>query len=169
MRKTKKIWMDGKLIDWDDAKIHILTHALHYGTACFDGIRGNWNEQQQLFLFRVKDHYERMHKGCRLLKITLPYSVDELCRLTVEVVDRSGYREDVYVRPMAYKSSEAIGVRLHDLEDDFFIVVAILPAYLDADKGVRCLQRRWSCEPGVRSLGHAAAAGGTLSASLSPG
>ncbi|HEX75415.1 MAG TPA: branched-chain amino acid transaminase [Dehalococcoidia bacterium] len=127
-----------------EAKIGILTHALHYGTACFDGIRGNWNdEQQQLFLFRVKDHYERMYKGCRILKINLPYSVDELCQLTTELVEKSGYREDVYIRPLAYKSSEAIGVRLHDLEDDFLIIVATLPAYLDAEKGVRCCTSSW--------------------------
>lgn len=127
-----------------EAKIGILTHALHYGTACFEGIRGNWNEdQEQLYLFRVREHYERMHKGCRILKINLPYSVDELCQLTVKVVEKSGYREDVYIRPMAYKSSEAIGVRLHDLEDDFFIIVATLPAYLDADKGVRCCTSSW--------------------------
>jgi len=127
-----------------EAKIGILTHALHYGTACFDGIRGQWNdEQEQILLFRVKDHYERMHKGCRILKIGLPYSVDELCQLTVELVERSGYREDVYIRPLAYKSSEQIGVKLHDLEDDFFIIVATLPAYLDAEKGVRCCTSSW--------------------------
>lgn len=127
-----------------EAKIGILTHALHYGTACFEGIRGNWSdEQERLFLFRVRDHYERMLKSCRILKIDLPYSVDELCQLTVKVVEKSGYCEDVYIRPMAYKSSEAIGVRLHNLEDDFFIIVAILPAYLDIDKGVRCCTSSW--------------------------
>src|SRR4030066_2011072 len=127
-----------------EAKIGVLTHALHYGTACFEGIRGNWNdEQEQLFLFRVKDHYERMLKSCRILKISLPYSVDELCQFTVKLVEKSGYREDVYIRPLAYKSSEVVGVRLHDLEDDFLIVVVTLPAYLDADAGVRCCTSSW--------------------------
>ncbi|UCH51095.1 MAG: branched-chain amino acid transaminase [Chloroflexota bacterium] len=127
-----------------EAKIGILTHALHYGTACFEGIRGNWNDgQEQLFIFRIKDHYERMLKGCRILKINLPYSAEDMCQLTVELVEKSGYREDVYIRPLAYKSSEAIGVRLHDLEDDFLIIVATLPAYLDADEGVRCCTSSW--------------------------
>lgn len=127
-----------------EAKIGVLTHALHYGTACFEGIRGNWNdEQEKLFLFRVKDHYERMLKSCRILKISLPYSVDELCQFTVKLVEKSGYREDVYIRPLAYKSSEIVGVRLHDLEDDFLIVVVTLPAYLDADAGVRCCTSSW--------------------------
>jgi branched-chain amino acid aminotransferase len=127
-----------------EAKIGILTHALHYGTACFDGIRGQWNdEQEQMLLFRVSDHYERLHKGCRILKINLPYSVDELCQLTAELVEKSDYREDVYIRPLAYKSSEQIGVKLHGLEDDFLIIVATLPAYLDAEKGVRCCTSSW--------------------------
>ena len=127
-----------------EAKIGVLTHALHYGTACFDGIRGQWSdEQEEMYLFRVRDHYERMHKGCRILKIDLPYTVDELTRLTVELVEKSGYREDIYIRPLAYKSSEQIGVRLHDLEDDFLIVVATLPAYLNAEQGVRCCTSSW--------------------------
>ena len=134
----------GQFMPLAEAKIGILTHALHYGTACFDGIRGNWNsEQEQLFLFRVRDHYERMHQGCRILKIKPPYSVDKMCQLTVEAVEKSGYLEDVYIRPLAYKSSEAIGVRLHGLEDDFFIIVATLAAYLDAEKGVRCCTSSW--------------------------
>lgn len=127
-----------------EAKIGILTHALHYGTACFDGIRGNWNaKEEQLYLFRVKDHYERLLKGCRLLKIHLPYSIEELCELTRGVAERSGYREDIYIRPLAYKSSEAIGVRLHNLEDDFLIIVATLSAYLDVEKGCRCCTSSW--------------------------
>jgi branched-chain amino acid aminotransferase len=127
-----------------EAKVGILTHALHYGTACFEGIRGNWNdEQEQLFLFRVKDHYERMLGNCRILKISLPYSADEMCQLTVKLVEKSGYREDVYIRPLAYKSSEVVGVRLHDLDDDFLIIVVTLSAYLNADEGVRCCTSSW--------------------------
>jgi branched-chain amino acid aminotransferase len=127
-----------------EAKIGVLTHALHYGTACIEGIRGNWDSKQERFcLFRIQNHYERMVEGCRILKINLPYSVDKLCRLTAELVEKSGYQEDVYIRPLAYKSSEAIGVRLHNLEDDFFIVVTTLPPYLDAENGVRCCISSW--------------------------
>jgi branched-chain amino acid aminotransferase len=127
-----------------EAKIGILTHAFHYGTACFEGIRGNWDSEYGRFcIFRIKDHYKRMLNGCRLLKISLPYSLDKLCQLTVESVERSNYHEDVYIRPVAYKSSEAIGVRLHDLEDDFLIIVTTLPAYLDTQNGVRCGTSSW--------------------------
>jgi len=127
-----------------EAKIGVLTHALHYGTACFEGIRGNWDSRQRRFcLFRIQDHYKRMLGGCRILKINLPYSVDKLCQLTGELVERSGYEEDVYIRPLAYKSSESVGVRLHNLEDDFLIIVTTLPPYLDAENGVRCCTSSW--------------------------
>jgi branched-chain amino acid aminotransferase len=133
-----------QFIPLSEAKIGVLTHALHYGTGCIEGIRGNWDsKEKRLCLFRIRDHYERMVEGCRILKINLPYSVDKLCKLTAELVERSGYEEDVYIRPLAYKSSEAVGVRLHNLEDDFLIVVTTLPPYLDAENGVRCCTSSW--------------------------
>ena len=128
----------------EDAKMSILTHALHYGTGCFDGIRGNWNEEEgELYLFRVKEHFERLRNGCRILRINLSLTVDEMVKLTVETVAKSNYREGVYIRPVAYKSQEAIGVRLHNLEDDFFLIVSTLPAYIDTEKGVRCCTSSW--------------------------
>jgi len=127
-----------------EAKIGILTHALHYGTGCIEGIRGNWDSKERRFcLFRIQDHYARMLGGFRILKMKLPYSVDKLCQLTAELVERSGYQEDVYIRPLAYKSSEALGPRLHNLDDDFLVIVTTFPAYLDTEKGVRCCTSSW--------------------------
>jgi branched-chain amino acid aminotransferase len=77
------------------------------------------------------------------LRINLPLTVDEMVKLTVETVAKSNYREGVYIRPVAYKSQEAIGVRLHNLEDDFFLIVSTLPAYIDTEKGVRCCTSSW--------------------------
>lgn len=126
-----------------EAKIGILTHALHYGTACFEGIRANWDSERQNFcLFRMEDHYKRMLNGCHILKIKLPYSVSKLCQLTSELLQQSGFREDVYIRPLAYKSSETIGVRLHELEDDFLIIATPLPPYLGTE-GIRCCTSSW--------------------------
>jgi len=127
-----------------DAKIGVLTQALHYGTGCFDGIRGNWDSEKSRFcLFRLKDHYKRMLESCRILKISLPYSNDDLCRLTVELLAKSAYREDVYIRPLAYKSAANLAIRLHDIEDDFLAVVTTLPTYLDTEKGVRSCVSSW--------------------------
>ena len=109
-----------EFVPLSEAKIGVMTHALHYGCAIFEGIRGNWNEEQkQIFLFRLKEHYERLHNGCQVLKIDLPYSIEKLCQITVELVEKCGFQEDIYIRPLAYKSSEALGVRLHGLDSDF--------------------------------------------------
>jgi branched-chain amino acid aminotransferase len=131
-----------------EAKVSIVTHALNYGTGCFEGIRGNWNaEEQQLYLFRLRDHYERLARSCRVLKITLPYSVEELCELTRELVARNRFRQDVYIRPIAYKASEVIGVRLHDLEDAFAIFCVPFGAYHQVEKGIRCGTVSWRRVP----------------------
>lgn len=128
-----------------EAKIGILTHALHYGTACFEGIRGNWNQaDEQVYIFRCPEHYQRLVDSCQVLKIKLPYSIDELCKITAELVARSAFHEDVYIRPVAYKSTEMIGVRLHDVGDDFFILVATMGPYLEGmDRGIRCGISSW--------------------------
>jgi len=132
-----------QFVPLSEAKIGVMTHAFHYGTAVFEGIRGNWNsEQQQIYLFRPKEHYERLHTSCRVLKINLPYTVDELCQITVELVERSGFEEDIYIRPLAYKSSESLGVRLHDLDDDFLVFAIPWGRYLDVDKA-RCGISSW--------------------------
>lgn len=127
-----------------EAKVGIMTHALNYGTACFEGIRGNWNsEQSQMYLFRPRDHYLRLLKSCHILKINVPYSPDQLCEITTELVEKNNYQEDIYVRPLAYKSSQAVGVRLHNLEDDLFVFVTPFGPYLDTEKGAKCGISSW--------------------------
>ncbi|MBA7639009.1 Branched-chain-amino-acid aminotransferase [subsurface metagenome] len=134
-----------QFVPLSEAKIGVMTNSLHYGTAVFEGIRGNWNrEQQHIYLFRLREHYQRMHQGCQALKINLPYTIDELCQITIELVRKSGFQEDIYLRPLAYKSSEALGVRLHDLEDDFLIMAIPWGRYLDVDKA-RCGVSSWRC------------------------
>ena len=126
-----------------EAKIGVMTHCLHYGTALFEGIRGNWNsEQKQLYIFRLKEHYQRMLNGCRLLNIDLPHTIDELCRITAELVEKCRFQEDIYVRPLAYKGSEALGLRLHGLEDEFLVFAIPWGLYLDMDKA-RCMVSSW--------------------------
>ena len=126
-----------------EAKLGIMTTALHYGTGIFEGIRGNWNDKKkQIYLFRLKDHYLRLLNGCRVLKIKLPHSADELCQITVKLVAMCQFEEDLYIRPLAYKSAERLGVRLHDVEDDFLALVIPWGPYLDMDKA-RCGVSSW--------------------------
>ena len=132
-----------KFVPLSEAKIGVMTHSLHYGTALFEGIRGNWNsEQKQLYIFRLKEHYQRLLNGCRLLNIDLLYTTDELCRITVELVEKCRFQEDIYVRPLAYKGSEALGLRLHGLENDFLVFAIPWGLYLDMDKA-RCMVSSW--------------------------
>ena len=127
----------------EEAKIGIMTHCLHYGTAIFEGIRGNWNESQgQTYVFRLREHFERLARGCKVLQIELPLTIDEMCDLTVELVAKCGFQEDVYIRPVAYTSSQALGVRLHNLDHDFFMFVIPWGPYLDVDKA-RCCVSSW--------------------------
>ncbi|HEY3115296.1 MAG TPA: branched-chain amino acid transaminase [Chloroflexota bacterium] len=155
------------IVPLEEAKVGIMTHALNYGTGVFEGIRGNWNvEQKQLYLFRMRDHFDRLLQSARTIRIRIDESVDELCDITLEVVRRSGFQEDVYVRPLAYKSSEEVGVRLHDLEDDLNIFVTPFGAYLDADKGIRCCTSSWRRVPDTSIPGRAKVTGIYINSAL---
>ncbi|MDP2919774.1 MAG: branched-chain amino acid transaminase [Dehalococcoidia bacterium] len=136
-------YLKKKYVPLEQANINVMTNFMHYGTGVFEGIRGNWNKtHRQLYLFRLKEHYERMRNGCHILNIELPYTIDELCEITVKVAQTSAFEEDVYVRPVAYKSSETLGVRLHNLESDFFAFVFPWGPYLDTDRA-RCVVSSW--------------------------
>jgi branched-chain amino acid aminotransferase len=133
-----------QIVPLSEAKIGIMTHAFNYGTGVFEGIRGNWNEaEQQVYVFRIKEHFDRLRKSCRIMQIEFPYSDEELFSTVTRLVEMGGFKEDVYIRPLAYKSSEVLGVRLHDLEDDLLIFVAPFGPYLDIEKGARCQTSTW--------------------------
>jgi len=120
-----------------------MTQALHYGTGLFEGIRGNWNAGQgQMFIFRLEEHYQRLANGARLLKIDLGHTVDEMCELTVELARRCDFKEDIYFRPLAYKSTEQLGVRLHNLDGNFLVIAIPWGRYLDTDS-CRCGVSSW--------------------------
>ncbi|MEX0801473.1 MAG: branched-chain amino acid transaminase [Dehalococcoidia bacterium] len=141
---TPYAYFQKQIVPLSEAKLGIMTHAFNYGTGVFEGVRGNFNDAEgQIYVFRLKEHYDRLRRSCRVMRIDFPYSDEELHSLTTKLVEMSGYREDVYIRPLAYKSSEVLGVRLHDLEDDFLIFVTPFGPYLDIDKGARCCTSSW--------------------------
>jgi branched-chain amino acid aminotransferase len=136
-------YLNKQFLPLEEAKLGIMTNFLHYGTAVFEGIRGNWNpRKKQMYIFRLREHYQRLLDGCRVLNIDLPYTLDELCQLTVKLVEMCRFEEDAYIRPLAYKSSESLGVRLHNLDCDFLVFAFPWGPYLDAD-GVRCRVSSW--------------------------
>jgi branched-chain amino acid aminotransferase len=141
---TKYVFFQGQVVPVDQAKISIRTHALHYGTACFGGIRGYWNDgDEQLYVFRIRDHYERFLNSAKLLMMKLPYSVNELAKITLDLLRREEWREDVYIRPLAYKADELIGVRLHDLTDALTIFSLPFGRYIEKEEGAHVTFSSW--------------------------
>ncbi len=121
-----------------------MTHALHYGTACFGGIRGYWNDDaEQLFVFRIRDHYRRFLNSAKLLMMDLPHSEDELSEITLNLLRREGWREDVYIRPLAYKADEKIGVRLHNMTDEMTIFSVPFGRYIEKEEGAHVTFSSW--------------------------
>jgi branched-chain amino acid aminotransferase len=137
------VYFGGNYVPLKDARVGILTHALHYGTGVFEGIRAYWDDaEHQLFLFRPEEHYERWTQNCGILRIEVPLSPDELVAITVELMRRNGLRTDVYVRPLAYKSAERVGVST-DNQDAFAIMALPFGEYLHSEQGLHAGVSAW--------------------------
>ena len=152
----------GNIVPLEDARVSVMTHALHYGTAVFEGIRGNWNEEQgKLYLFRMMEHYERLLQGCRMMLMDIPYTAEDLCEITVGLLQSCGYKQDLYVRPLAYKSEELVAnLKLQDLGSDFTLVAVPFGDYIDAEGAIHCTTSSWRriddtvIPPRVKISGH---------------
>lgn len=141
---TKHAFFQGQIVPIEQAKISVMTHALHYGTACFGGLRGYWNDdREQLFVFRIFDHFERFLNSTKLLRMELPYSVNELAEITLDLLRQEGWRQDVYIRPLAYKADAGIGVRLHDLTDELTIFSLPFGRYIEREEGAHVTFSSW--------------------------
>ena len=137
-------YFEGAWVPMRDAKVSIMTHAFMYGTATFEGIRAYWNpDQGRLYGLKLREHVERLRQSCRILLMKDVPSVDELTGLIVETIRRNGFRQDAYVRPSFYKSSRLIGVRLHDLDNEMYIVALPFGNYIDTEAGVRVMTSSW--------------------------
>jgi branched-chain amino acid aminotransferase len=142
--QTRYAFFKGEIVPIEEAKVSVRTHTLNYGTGCFEGIRGYWNEEeQQLLIFKLREHYERFMESCRILFIELPYSAGELTRITLDLLRLEGFREDTYIRPLAYKADEAIGVKLHDMQDEVAIFTTPFGRYVEAEEGARVHVSSW--------------------------
>ena len=137
-------YFENDFVPMEEAKISVMTHAFLYGTACFEGIRAYWSEEEeQLLVFRMQEHYERIINSCKILRINPGYTVDELCQITLELLRRNGDRQDVYLRPVFYKSTHAIGVKLSGLDDAFLLFAIPFGDYLDTDRGLKARVSSW--------------------------
>jgi branched-chain amino acid aminotransferase len=138
------VYADGRFCRYDEARVGLLTHGLHYGTGCFEGVRGYWNaDERELWLLHLREHYARLTKSSRILMMKIPHSVDELIELTVEVCARNRFEHDVYIRPFMYKSAEEIGVRLAGVADAFAIVAIPYRSYYGGAVGLKACVSPW--------------------------
>lgn len=141
---TRFAFFEGAIVPIEQAKISIMTQTFSYGTGCFEGIRAYWSQDEgQLFVFRMPEHYERLHRSARLLRSQVPYTVSQLGEITVELLRREEFREDVYIRPIVYKATEGIGVRLHDLRDGFCMFALPFGKYVHKEEGCAAQVSSW--------------------------
>jgi branched-chain amino acid aminotransferase len=137
-------YFEGAYVPMRDANVSIMTHAFMYGTATFEGIRAYWNaEQKQLYGLFIREHVERIRKSARILLMDPVQSVDELSTIILETVRRNQFREDAYIRPSFYKSTRAIGVRLHHLEHELDVITVPFGDYVDTTRGIRIMSSSW--------------------------
>ena len=144
MDLPKFAYFRGKIVPYSEAKVGVLTHALNYGTAAFGGVRSYWSDdEEQLFLFRPLDHYKRFLNSAKLLCMEFDHTPESLTQVCVDLLRQEGYRCDVYLRPLAYKADEIIGVRLHDLHDEISIVAIPFQRYVANDTNAHVTFSSW--------------------------
>jgi branched-chain amino acid aminotransferase len=137
-------YFEGKFIPIEEANLNVMTHAFNYGSAVFEGIRGNWNSaHEELYLFKVREHTERLVQSARILRMNGTYDADEISEVVVELARRCEYKEDMYIRPMVYKSGLDIGPAIHSVEDKLLIYVRPLGDYLDPNAGATVMTSSW--------------------------
>lgn len=140
----KFAYFQGKIVPYSEARVGVATHALNYGTAAFGGLRGYWNsDEQQLFVFRPRDHFKRLLNSARLLAANLDHTPETLTQVLLELLRQEDYREDCYIRPLIYKADEVIGVRLHDLDDEITMFAVPFGKYVKHDGGAHVTFSSW--------------------------
>ncbi len=144
MDLSKHAFFEGKIVPLSEAKVNIATHAFLYGTAVFGGVRAYWNEEKKhLFVFRPYDHYRRLLHSGRMLQMQSKYDEEGLTQLTLDVLRSDDWKEDVYIRPIIYKADLGIGVKLHDLTDEFCMFVTTIGKYLKNDTDAHVTISSW--------------------------
>jgi branched-chain amino acid aminotransferase len=130
-------YFQGHYVPLGEARLPLMTHAFLYGTGVFEGIRAYWNpEEKQLYALRIKEHIVRLRNSSRIMLMSEVPSVEEFTEIVTQVLRRNNFHEDAYCRPSVYKSTEAIGVKLHGLTHDFYVLSVPMGDYIDTEKGI---------------------------------
>lgn len=134
----------GKIVPYSEAKVGVATHGLNYGTGVFGGIRGYWNEdKKKLYVFRPLDHFRRFLNSCRLMCIELDQTPESLVQQLLDLLHTDVYQQNIYIRPLAYKGDESIGVKLHGLRDDFTMFAIPFELYIKQDDNAHFTVSSW--------------------------
>jgi branched-chain amino acid aminotransferase len=150
------IWYNGEYVDWKDAKLHVLSHGLHYASSVFEGVRAYGGK-----IFKLEEHTERLYKSAELLGFDIPYSQDELNRIQVEILEKEGLT-DAYLRPVAWRGSEMMGISAQDNKINVAIAAWEWPSYFSPEdrlKGLRLKTAEWR-RPDPRTIPCVAKAAG---------
>ncbi len=141
---TEYVYLNGEYIEADKAVLPIRTHAFLYGTSVFEGIRAYYNsEEEQMYAFRVKEHYQRLLASAKVMWMKSPYTLEEYAKITRELLKKNGYKTDAYIRPTLYKSSIKVGPTLTDNEDSFLIFTTPFGNYFGTEKGLKLCVSSW--------------------------
>ncbi|MBI5951848.1 MAG: branched-chain amino acid transaminase [Chloroflexi bacterium] len=141
---SKHAFFEGKIVPLSEAKINIAVHGFMYGTTVFSGMRSYWSEEKKrLFVFRPYEHFHRLLDSAKIMSMTIPYDEQALTDLTLELLHADDWHEDVYLRPTIYKADMGIGVRLHNLRDDFSMFVTAFDKYLSNDSNAHLTFSSW--------------------------
>jgi branched-chain amino acid aminotransferase len=140
----KYAYFKGQIVPYSQAKVGVLTHGFNYGTAVFAGLRAYWNdEQEQLYLFRPRDHFQRLLNSAKVMCMEFDHDPESLTGITLELLRKEEYRRDIYVRPLAYKEDEIVGVKLHGLVDEISIAALPFDSYLANDTNAHVTFSSW--------------------------
>jgi branched-chain amino acid aminotransferase len=141
---SKHAFFEGKIVPLADAKINIATHGFLYGTAVFGGVRAYWNEEKKcLFVFRPYDHFRRLLHSARMMAMYTDYDEESLIQLTLDLLRTDNWQQDIYLRPTFYKADMGIGVKLHDLKDEFCMFVMAYEPYVKNDTNAHATVSSW--------------------------
>jgi len=138
------VFLDGQYIEKEKATLPVMTHAFLYGTGVFEGIRGYYNaEEEQIYVFRVPEHFERIINSGKIMHMKCPHTVEECCDILKTLLQKNAYKQDVYARPTLFKSAQKIGTDLTNNPDSFLIFTTPLGDYLDTAKGLKVCVSSW--------------------------
>jgi len=142
--KESYVFYQGEIVEESNVNISIRSKAFNYGLGCFEGIRAYWNDETgQLYGFTFKEHYERLLQSCKALGMKIPYSVEELCDCTIELLKKNNCRETTYIRPVVYKGSNNLSPSLYNDDDDRIVIYTLPLGVFESDGEMKVAVTSW--------------------------